>query len=160
MKCSPVMRRTRLPLMLALMNALVGLDILTVQAANYGSIQSQHARPNSIQILLPALVVGDSSYTFEVVLVEVKAKGGQSQMRAITTITKSGDGKTIRIKDVAQTVQVDATQFTVVADGREFVFEGSYTEPPAADGVPPREIMTTFSQMFSGGAVGIKVRLP
>ena len=104
--------------------------------------------------------MGDSSYTFEIVLVEVKTKDNQLQVRATTTITRIGDGKTIRIRDVVQIIQADATQYTVTADGREFVFESLYTEPPTAEGVSPREIRTTFLQMFSGSTVGITVHLP
>jgi hypothetical protein len=149
------MKRTLLAIL-----ATCGLVTMPGWAANYGAVQAPHPRPASIQVLLPAMVVGDTSYTFEIVLIETKAKTGQPQVRATTTIAKTADGKTIRLKEIAQVVQVDATQFTVTADGQEFVFEAGYTEASAADGVPPREIQTTFQQMFSGGPVGIKVRLP
>ncbi len=122
--------------------------------------QTQRARPTSIQFLLPALNTGEASYTFEVVLMELKSKGGFTQVRTITTITKTGDGKTVRVKDIAQTIHPEATQFSVTADGREFVFEAIYSEPSTAEGVPPREIQTSFLQMFGGGPVGIRVRMP
>ncbi len=139
--------------------ALGGSSLATGRAANYGVVQSQHARPASIQILLPALTTEDATYGFEVVLVEIKTKTGQPQMRVSTTIVRTGDGKTIRIKDMTQIIAGDATQFTVTADGRDFVFEATYTETSTAKGVPPREIPTTFLQMFGGGPVGLRVRL-
>jgi hypothetical protein len=139
--------------------ALAGLITAAGHAANYGVVQSQHARPTSIQMLLPALNAEDVNYTFEVVLVEIKTKTGQSQIRVAATIIRTGDGKTVRIKDMTQIIAGDATQFTVTADGRDFVFEASYTEASTSNGVPPREIPTTFLQMFAGGPVGIKVRL-
>jgi hypothetical protein len=139
---------------------LAGAGVATGWAASYAVTQTQHARPASIQFLLPALNAGDASYTFEVVLMELRSKGGLTQVRTITTVTKTGDGKTVRVKDIAQAIQPEATQFSVTADGREFVFEATYTEPTTTEGVQPREIQTTFLQMFGGGPVGIRVRAP
>ena len=139
---------------------LVALGLAIGSAIDSTAVQLQRPHPSSIQVQLPALIIGEASYTFEIILTEVKAKNGQPQVRTTTTVTKIAGGKTIRIREIAQFVQVDATQFTVVADGQEFVFEAAYTEATTAEGVPPREIQTTFLQMFNGNPVGLKVRLP
>jgi hypothetical protein len=139
--------------------AFIGLGAAPGWAAGYGIVQAPHSRTSTIQILLPPVAAEDGSYAFEIVLAEIKSKSGQMQMRATTTITKTGDGKTIRIREVVQFLPPDATQFSVAADGREFIFEAAYTEAITADGVPPRDIRTTFQQMFGGGPVGLKVRL-
>lgn len=126
-------------------------------AAVFGGTQTQ-ARPTSIQIILPPIVTDRASYAFEIVLTEFKPKNGPPQIRAVATITKTGDGTTIRLREIIQVVQTDSTQFTVTADGHDFVLEAGYTEAPSAEGVPPREIPTTLGQMFSGSPIGLKVR--
>jgi hypothetical protein len=91
-------------------------------------------------------------YTFEVAFTVQKGPRG-------ATVLKTGEAVTARWRDIIVLVPPEATQFAIVADGRQFVLEAKYTEAPTIEGVLPREVVTSFGQMFTGGRIGISAML-
>jgi hypothetical protein len=104
--------------------------------------------------------VDEVSYTFEVALTTQKrARGSTTVLRAAVTVVKIGEGITARWRDIVVTVSPEATQFAVAVDGRNFVLEAKYIETSSIEGALPREVVTSFGQMFTGGKIGITAML-
>ena len=111
--------------------------------------------PTTLQIYTPALPVEGVSYSFEIALTAQKGPRGVAVLRAAVTVTKTSESMTARWRDIVVMVSPEATQFVVGVDGRRFVLEGKYIEAPSFEGSTPREVLTSFGQMFTGGRIGI-----
>jgi hypothetical protein len=114
--------------------------------------------PSVLQIYTPSLKVDDVTYSFETAFTMDKGPQGTPILQVGVTITKTSDGVAARWRDICVKVSPDATQLEVSADGRRFVLEAKYMESPPIDGAPPREVVTSFGQMFIGGKIGLVPR--
>jgi hypothetical protein len=114
--------------------------------------------PTFLTINPASLQVEDVTFAFEVTMVEIRPRDAPVQIRLVTTITRTSPGQMVRFRDITCNALADGASVQIQADGRVFVLEACYYETTRAD-VPPRQVMTTFGDMFNGGRVGLSVRL-
>lgn len=120
--------------------------------------------PIQLIITPPALPTDDATYNFQIILDSFTVIRGIPQLRLVINITRSPQGQVTTSRDVVQFNQIvlvviqDASSARIKADGKEFVIEANYPDPFDKN-AEPRPVATTFAEMFTGGKVGLTVRL-
>ncbi len=140
----------------------VAVALLLVVATHAGAVLK--TPPVQLVITPPALPTDDATYNFQVILDSFTVVRGIPQMRLLVNITRSPQGLVTSSRDVVQVNQIvlivtqDAASARIKADGKDFVIEASYPDP-FDKSTEPRPVATTFAEMFTGGKVGITVRV-
>jgi hypothetical protein len=133
-----------------------------------GGVTTAHAvlKTPPIQLIVnpPALPTEDATYNFQIILDSYAIVRGVPQIRVVINITRSPQGQLTSSRDVVTfnsiilVVIQDASSARIKADGKEFVIEASYPDPFDKN-AEPRPVATTFAEMFTGGKVGLTVRV-
>jgi hypothetical protein len=114
--------------------------------------------PTSILMVTAPVQTEDATYSFQVLLTEPRIVEGIPQLKLYTTITKTSGATQIVFQQIVVQVPQDASSVRLKADGEQFVLECSFRDPFDRT-AEPRQVATTFGQMFNCGKVGITVRL-
>ncbi|NQU11882.1 hypothetical protein HQ590_13895 [bacterium] len=136
----------------------LSLSLLSVARAGPNGSSTTRTLPTSISIATEPVQGDEATYRFAVALSGYQVVDGVPQLTVTTTITKTAEGAQVSFSAIILQVAQDASSFRVRADGEEFVLEAGYRDP-FDRGVQPRQVTTTFGQMFSGGKVGLTARL-
>jgi len=138
----------------------IGLSLVGVKLAGAlpDDMFTTRTLPTSISITTLPVKTEEATYNFAVVLSAYQVVDGVAQLTVTTTITKITKGSQVSFSAIILRVTHDVSSIRLKADGEEFVLEAGYRDP--FDQSPqPRQVTTTFGQMFNCGKVGLIARL-